>query len=168
MPRNKFWVREVLEQETYVTEFWLSPTSFGLGLGDTLIRLRWHYQLLGRAPSGTVLDQLKPAALGVVVLNEARVPPSEPSFGPIQDPTASDGVPWLWWEMPTYYHWNPVATDDRWAAPIGDPKRDTEAQRTGTATPDPTDVLWWWYQQEDGIDWEVRATISLSALIETA
>lgn len=165
MTRASHWQRDHFEQVTPDTVITLSPTNISLVTGETLARLRFTYQLLGQAPSGNVVAQFHPAVLGVVLLPFERFPVSEPTFGPYQSPNDSDGIEWLWWEGFAYEHWQPTTSDPRWRAPRGEPYRDIRAERKAPTLEDGTARLWFWYQQPDGIDWEVAAYFSASALI---
>jgi hypothetical protein len=163
--RPGHWLRDRAEQVTPVSEVTLTPTNISLVTGETLVRLHFTYQLLGQAPAGDVVAQFHPAVIGVVLLPFEAFPPTFSTEGPYQSPEQSFGEDWLWWEGFGYEHWQPVSSDPRWRAPYAGPYRDVKAQRIAPTLSDGTARLWFWYQQPDGIDWEVAAYFSASAFV---
>ena len=169
--RPVHWQRDRFGQNVPAQDIQLTPTNIVLNAGETLVRLRWHYHLVGNAPASNVLANLDNTILAITLLTFGRFPPGEPTFGPWQSPQNSDGQRWLWWEGQSWENWRLDVADPRWKAPRSDNGvRDLRAQEV--ARPLGTDTtcrLWWWYQQDTAIDWQVQQMwVTASALIMAA
>lgn len=167
MPRDVMWKREFFSQPLPQTSFELAATNIQVAPGETLVRLRLWHRLVGVSAS-LVFDQFGDAALGVALLPFGRFPPSEPSFGPYQSPDISDTEPWLWWTRLAYDPWPYGASGVHFITPAASSDIDVKAQRAVPSTEPDVWRLWLWYQQADGLDWEVEGYFGASALIMEA
>lgn len=167
MARDVTWRREFFSQPLPQTSFELAATNVQAFAGETLVRLRFWYRLVGHSAS-LVFDQFGDAALGLLFVPFARFPPSEPTFGPYQSPDISDTEPWLWWQRLAYDPWPYGASGVHFITPALAVDIDVKAQRAVPADDVDGWRLWIWYQQADGLDWDVEGYFGASALIMEA
>lgn len=168
MVRPTHWMRDRAEQVTPGADVPVILTNIHVNQGETLLRLRFAYQLVGQAPLGNVIAQFHGHVIGVALYKNAATTTSFPAFGPWQSPNVSDIYEWLWWEGVAWEHWQPTTSDPRWRAPRGEPYRDVKAERispSNDATPAQIAV---WYQQDITVDWESALYVTASALIADA
>lgn len=167
MVRDVHWIREIMSQSTDNTKIAEYSSAIQVFPGETLVRLRLWYRIIGRANS-LVFDQFADSAFAVNLAPAFITWLSDP-FGPLQSPLLMDTHPWLWWQRVAYDPWPYGASGVHFITPaLAADGIDIKAQRAVPATETEPWVMYLWYQQADSIDWTVQGYFGASALIMEA